>query len=91
MQKAHGANCDEMPYAEDTICPATETKTTNKLIANILQEGARYGVKRNRRKRWTTYSKKTTNPRFQDGTQVQINYEAAYLGCQPNDEADTTI
>ena len=42
-----GATCDEVMYADDTICIATQTRQMNKFIEEIEKLGKDYGLKLN--------------------------------------------
>ena len=44
-----GADFDEVPYADDTICISTDTKALNKFLEAIEWEGFRYGLKLNKK------------------------------------------
>jgi hypothetical protein len=45
-----GTDYDEVMYADDTICIATDTRTMNKMIDEVEKEGGKYGMKLNRKK-----------------------------------------
>ena len=50
QQRVPGAMFDEVMYADDTIVVGTDTRKMNQQIAEIEDEGAKYGLKLNKTK-----------------------------------------
>ena len=48
--RVHGADFDEVTYADDTICITRSIKTMNDFIKSIEEEGMKYGMKLNKTK-----------------------------------------
>ena len=81
-QRVPGAEFDEVTYADDTICIATQTETMNKFIQIIETEGRRYGMKLNKGKCELITTTPHANIHFEDGTKIKKVSKATYLGCE---------
>jgi hypothetical protein len=49
-RRVKGANFDEVLYADDTICVSEDAAAMNRILKNIEEEGAKYGMKLNYKK-----------------------------------------
>ena len=86
--RPNGATCDEVMYADDTICIATNTRQMNKFIETIEELGLEYGLKLNYKKCELVTTETNPNVHFKNGTKVQKKNEVTYLGCDLNMEGN---
>ena len=80
-QRVPGAEFDEVTYADDTICIATDTRTLNEFAKAIEKEGKRYGMKLNKAKCEVISTHPNANIHFPDGTKIRHVRTSTYLGC----------
>ena len=80
-QRVPGAEFDEVTYADDTICIATDTRTLNEFANAIEIEGSRYGMKLNKAKCEVISTHPNANIHLPDGTRIKHVKHATYLGC----------
>ena len=66
-------------------------RAMNKFLKHVEEEGAKYGLKLNKKKcELLTNANRTCNVHFADGTPVPRKNEVTYLGCQLNQYSNTT-
>ena len=82
------ATFNEILYADDTIVFSASAEALQEYVQAIEAEGARYGMKLNRRKCEAMCIRGTDKIHFADGTMVPPHNEAKYLGCMLNDKGD---
>ena len=83
-----GADLDEVLYADDTICISEDSRTMNKLIKRIEEEGEKYGMRLNYNKCELIKLGDIGTVRMRDGTRMKPVDEVKYLGCQLHNRAD---
>lgn len=81
---------DEILYADDTICVSENENAMNRLLAEIEQLGATYGLKLNKKKCEYIKFGEAHAVHFSDGTPVPLQHEVKHLGCKLNDKGDPT-
>ena len=86
--RVKGTTCDEVMYADDTICITESERAMNRLLAAIESEGAKYGMRLNKSKCEYLVFGKAGNVKFCNGQQVEQKPEVKYLGCLLNDKGD---
>ena len=88
VDRVIGASFDEVLYADDTIIFSESPTTLGKLLRQIEEEGAKYGLRLNKSKCELLNLNCTQRIRFRDRTLVPLVSEARYLGCVVNDKGD---
>ena len=87
-QRVKGAEFDQVLFADDTICIAQDKQVMEDMLKAIEEEGAKYGMKLNKKKcellAWGTIEQ----VKMADGTILNKTDTAKYLGCQLNVKAD---
>jgi hypothetical protein len=83
-QRIPGMEFDEVLYADDTICIATEPEVMNRMLKEIEEEGEKYGMKLNKGKCELLHKKGGIKIKLRDGTEVTRKNEVKYLGCELN-------
>jgi hypothetical protein len=85
-----GARFDEIFYVDDTICISQSTRSMNKFLKSIEDEGSKCGLKLNKKKCELVHTGRTPHVHFQDGQKVPQMDEVKYLGCSINRWSNTT-
>ena len=86
-QRIIGTHNDEVLYADDTMCFSQNTAAMNRLLHAIEQEGAKYGMNKDKCE-YISIGQKGGVVRFRDGTKVPVKDEVRYLGCNINNKGD---
>ena len=88
QHRVQGMDTDEILYADDTICISEDEQAMSRLLAAIEVEGAKYGLKLNKKKCEYLYFGQAGRVFFSDGSPVPKRAEVKYLGCNMNNRAD---
>ena len=81
-----GASFDEILYADDTILASANTRAMNKMLRDLEEGAALYGLQLNRSKCVCINMYCNADIKFKDGTPLKKVEEAVYLGVNLNDE-----
>ena len=77
-----GADFDEVTCADDTTCISTDSRTMNRLIQQIAEEGFRCGLPSNKHECELITALHNANKHFGDKAEVPKVRLATYLGCR---------
>jgi hypothetical protein len=91
LHRPIGVNFDEILYADDTLLVSQSTRTMNKLLASVEEEGAKYGIRLNKPKCQLLAFGPESAVKFLDGAPVPKTTEAVYLGCRLNNTHNTHV
>ena len=86
--RVEGTTCDEVLYADETICISQSETAMNALLAAIENEGRKYGLRLNRGKCEYLKFGMAGQVKFSNGDLVKSMDEVKSLGCLLNAQGD---
>ena len=86
--RIQGTHCDQVLYADDTICMSEDEDAMERLIHAVEKEGKQYGLKLNQTKCEYLYFGNARQLKFSNGSPIPVCKNAKYLGANINNRGD---